>query len=95
VRPAISIDALADFAAYIRTRPSAIVATNPYALLFLAGFASFASARTLIVTYHSTRLWAKVAADVIYRLLWTADCSVFVARKRGTGCVAGVSRRTK
>jgi len=79
--------ALADFSAYIsRVRPSAIVAANPYALMY-----SFLASRLsrlrvpLVVTYHSTRLLrAKEQLQMmIYRLLfWTSDCLVFVCEKQ-------------
>jgi glycosyltransferase involved in cell wall biosynthesis len=79
--------ALADFAAHIvRTRPSAIVAANPYALMYSSLALRLSRLRVpLIVTYHSTRLlgakeWLQM---VIYRLFfWMADCSVFVCEKQ-------------
>jgi glycosyltransferase involved in cell wall biosynthesis len=79
--------ALVDFAAHIsRVRPSAIVAANPYALMY-----SFLASRLsrlrvpLVVTYHSTRLLgAKEQLQMmIYRLLfWIADCLVFVCERQ-------------
>lgn len=79
--------ALADFAAYIsRIRPSAIVAANPYALMYSALALRFSRLRApLIVTYHSTRLLrAKEQLQMmIYRLFfWTSDCSVFVCERQ-------------
>jgi glycosyltransferase involved in cell wall biosynthesis len=79
--------ALADFAEYIsRVRPSAIVAANPYALMY-----SFLASRLsrlrvpLVVTYHSTRLLGpkEQLQMMIYRLLfWISDCLVFVCERQ-------------
>src|SRR5438552_4045896 len=78
--------ALADFAAHIsRIRPSAIVAANPYALMYSSLALSLSRLRVpLIVTYHSTRLLgAKERLQMmLYRLFfWMADCLVFVCEK--------------
>ncbi len=79
--------ALADFAAYIsHVRPSAIVAANPYALMYSSLALRLSRLRVpLIVTYHSTRLLgAKEQLQMmIYRLFfWTSDCLVFVCEKQ-------------
>jgi glycosyltransferase involved in cell wall biosynthesis len=79
--------ALADFAAHIsRIRPSAIVAANPYALMYSSLALRLARLRApLIVTFHSTRLLgAKEQLQMmIYRLFfWTSDCLVFVCEKQ-------------
>ena len=79
--------ALADFAAHIsRIRPSAIVAANPYALMYSSLALSLSRLRVpLIVTYHSTRLLgAKERLQMmLYRLFfWMADCLVFVCEKQ-------------
>ncbi|MEO8163896.1 MAG: glycosyltransferase family 4 protein [Betaproteobacteria bacterium] len=75
--------AITDFAAHLaRVRPSAIIAANPYALMY----SSLALRRTglripLLVTFHSTLMpnfkeWAQM---FYYRpLFWAADCLVFV-----------------
>jgi glycosyltransferase involved in cell wall biosynthesis len=79
--------ALADFADHIsRIRPSAIVAANPYALMYSSVALSLSRLRVpLIVTYHSTRLLgAKEQLQMmIYRLFfWMTDCSVFVCERQ-------------
>ncbi len=79
--------ALADFAAYIsRVKPSAIVAANPYALMYSSLASRLSRPRVpLVVTYHSTRLLgAKEQLQMmIYRLLfWISDCLVFVCEKQ-------------
>ncbi len=79
--------ALADFAAHIsRIRPSAIVAANPYALMYSSLALRLARMRApLVVTFHSTRLLgAKEQLQMmIYRLFfWTSDCLVFVCEKQ-------------
>ncbi len=79
--------ALADFAAYIsHVRPSAIVAANPYALMYSSLALRLSRLRVpLIVTYHSTRLLgAKEQLQMmIYRLFfWISDCLVFVCERQ-------------
>lgn len=79
--------ALADFAAYIsRVRPAAIVAANPYALMYSSLALGLSRLRVrLVVTYHSTRLLgAKEQLQMmLYRLFfWTTDCSVFVCERQ-------------
>ena len=79
--------ALAEFAAYISSvRPSAIVAANPYALMYCSLALRLSRLRApLIVTYHSTRLLgAKEQLQMmIYRLFfWISDCVVFVCEKQ-------------
>src|SRR5258707_260306 len=79
--------ALADFADHIfRIRPSAIVAANPYALMYSSLALNLSRLRVpLIVTYHSTRLLgAKEQLQMmIYRLFfWMTDCSVFVCERQ-------------
>src|SRR5258705_9997778 len=79
--------ALADFAAHISSiRPSAIVAANPYALMYSSLALRLSRLRVpLIVTYHSTRLLGlkEQLQMMIYRLFfWMADCSVFVCKRQ-------------
>jgi len=79
--------ALADFAEHIsRIRPSAIVAANPYALMYSSLALRLSRQRVpLIATYHSSRfLGAKERVQMmIYRLFfWMADCAVFVCEKQ-------------
>jgi len=79
--------ALADFAAYIsRVRPAAIVAANPYALMYSSLALGLSRLRVrLVVTYHSTRLLgAKEQLQMmLYRLFfWMTDCSVFVCERQ-------------
>jgi glycosyltransferase involved in cell wall biosynthesis len=79
--------ALADFAEHIfLTRPSAIVAANPYALMYSALALRLSRLRVpVVVTFHSTRLLgAKEQLQMaVYRwFFWTADCSVFVCEKQ-------------
>jgi glycosyltransferase involved in cell wall biosynthesis len=79
--------ALDDFAAYIsRVRPSAIVAANPYSLMYSSLALRLSRLRVpLIVTYHTTRLLgAKEQLQMmVYRLLfWISDCLVFVCEKQ-------------
>ncbi|MGB5082014.1 MAG: glycosyltransferase, partial [Burkholderiales bacterium] len=81
------LNAVRDFAAHVsRVRPSAIVAANPYALMY-----SYLAARlsrlpmALVVTFHTNRLLgAKEQLQmVLYRFLfWAADCSVFVCERQ-------------
>jgi glycosyltransferase involved in cell wall biosynthesis len=77
--------ALTDFAAHIsRIRPSAVVAANPYALMYswLALRRSGARA-SLAVTFHTTllpsvKLWLQM---LYYRpFFWLADCLVFICK---------------
>src|SRR5712671_360807 len=79
--------ALSDFAAHIsHVRPSAIVAANPYALMYSSLALRLSRLRVpLIVTYHSTRLLGlkEQLQMMIYRLFfWMADCSVFVCKRQ-------------
>jgi glycosyltransferase involved in cell wall biosynthesis len=79
--------ALRRFAEHLgRIEPAAIVAANPYALMYAALAMRLARRRVpLIVTYHSTRLLGlkehlQMAA---YRpLFWGADCAVFVCQSQ-------------
>ncbi len=79
--------ALQRFATHLRNlEPAAIVAANPYALMYAAGAMRLAGRRVpLIVTFHSTRLLGlkehlQMAA---YRpLFWGADCAVFVCESQ-------------
>jgi glycosyltransferase involved in cell wall biosynthesis len=75
--------AVADLAVQLRRlQPSAIVAANPYALLYCWLALRIARLRVpLVVTYHSTRLLTvkECLQMAVYRpLLWTAECLVFV-----------------
>jgi glycosyltransferase involved in cell wall biosynthesis len=84
--------ALADFARHIgRLRPDAVVAANPYPLLYARLALRRARQRVpLVVTYHSTKLLGLKARlqMLAYRpLLWGADCAVFVARAQRRYCL--------
>ena len=75
--------ALQRFAAHLgHIEPAAIVAANPYALMYAALAMRLARQRVpMIVTFHSTRLlgWKEQLQMAAYRLLfWSADCTVFV-----------------
>ena len=75
--------ALQRFAAHLgHIEPAAIVAANPYALMYAALAMRLAHRRVpMIVTFHSTRLlgWKEQLQMAAYRLLfWSADCTVFV-----------------
>ena len=76
--------ALAEFAALVRrVAPDAIVAANPYALMYsrLALAAARSDAR-LVVTYHSTVLSGikeRLMMAAYRPLFWSADCTVFVS----------------
>ena len=79
--------ALARFASHIsRIQPSAIVAANPYALMYAALAMRLSRRRVpLIVTFHSTRLLGlkEQLQMAAYRLLfWGADCAVFVCENQ-------------
>src|SRR5439155_19153222 len=79
--------ALDDFAAYIsRVRPSAIVAANPYSLMYSSLALRLSRLRVpLIVTYHTTRPLAvkEQLQMMVYRLFfWISDCLVFVCEKQ-------------
>jgi glycosyltransferase involved in cell wall biosynthesis len=75
--------ALADFAAHIsRIRPSVVVATNAYALMYSSLALRYSGVRApLAVTFHTTLLpnakqWLQM---LYYRLFfWAADCLVFI-----------------
>ena len=69
-----------------RIQPSAIIAANPYALMY-ASLAMRLSRRRapLVVTFHSTRLLGlkEQLQMAAYRpLFWGADCAVFVCEKQ-------------
>jgi len=94
--------ALRRFAAHLgRIEPAAIVAANPYALLYAALAMRLAHRRVpMIVTFHSSRLlgWKEQLQMAAYRLLfWGADCTVFVCEsQRGYWRARGVfSRRSE
>jgi glycosyltransferase involved in cell wall biosynthesis len=80
--------ALADLAALIANlQPTAIVATNPYPLLYATIARRLARVRTaMVVTHHSTEVGGPLAfvESLLYRpLFWMADCAIFVCdRKR-------------
>lgn len=84
--------AVADFAAHIyRVRPSAIVAANPYALLYSTLALRMSGVRaTLVATYHSTRLFGLKEKIMMlgYRpLFWAADCTIFVSAAQSRYCM--------
>jgi glycosyltransferase involved in cell wall biosynthesis len=75
------------FAAHLgRIEPAAIVAANPYALMYAALAMRLARRRVpLIVTFHSTRLLGlkEQLQMAAYRpLFWGADCAVFVCESQ-------------
>ena len=79
----LDLRAVADFAAHVaRIEPSAIVAANPYALLYSRLALRRSGARALLaVTFHTTVLpSAKEWLQMLYYrpLFWSADCLVFV-----------------
>lgn len=79
--------ALADFAAHIaRVRPSAVIAANPYPLMYAALALRLARVPArLMVSYHSNRLLGtkEHCQMAIYRVFfWTADCTVFVCDRQ-------------
>ncbi len=79
--------AVADLAAHLkRLEPSAIVATNPYALMYATFAKRLAGASApLAVTFHSSQLLnAKEHAQMLfYRgCFWLADLAVFVCEKQ-------------
>ena len=79
--------ALADFAAYIsRVKPSAVVAANPYALMYSSLALRRSDVRaSLAVTFHTTLLLnAKERLQMLYYrpFFWTADCLVFVCERQ-------------
>jgi len=83
----LDMHALADFAAHIsRIKPSAIVAANPYALMYSSLALRLSRVRApLVVTFHTTRLFgAKEHAKMIIDRLffWSADRLVFVCEKQ-------------
>jgi glycosyltransferase involved in cell wall biosynthesis len=79
--------ALADFATHIsRIGPSAIVAANPYALMYSSLALRRSGVRApLVATFHTTRLLsAKERLQMLYYrpFFWTADRLVFVCEKQ-------------
>ncbi|HEU4646157.1 MAG TPA: glycosyltransferase family 4 protein [Burkholderiales bacterium] len=79
--------ALQRFATHLgHLEPAAIVAANPYALMYAAWAMRLARRRVpLIVTYHSTRLLGlkEQLQMAAYRpLFWGADCAVFVCESQ-------------
>ena len=86
------VRAVGDFARHLsRLRPAAVVAANPYALLYASLALRQARLRApLVVTYHSTRLLgAKERLQMLaYRaLFWAADCTVFVSERQRRYCL--------
>lgn len=83
----LDLRAVADFAAQLsRVQPSAIVAANPYALMYSWLALRLARLRApLVVTYHSNRLLGvkERLQMMLYRLFFrNADCSVFVCHRQ-------------
>jgi glycosyltransferase involved in cell wall biosynthesis len=66
--------------------PDAIVAANPYALLYASVALRMARRRApLVVTFHSNRLldWKEHLQMLAYRpLFWGADCAIFVCGRQ-------------
>lgn len=74
-----------------RMRPTAVVAANPYALLYASLARALSGARApLVIIYHSTR-WPglKQQAQLLaYRpCMWAADCTVFVCEYQRRYCM--------
>jgi glycosyltransferase involved in cell wall biosynthesis len=84
--------AVSDFAALAaRVEPVAIIAANPYALMYatLAARKAGVPAR-LVCTYHSTRLPGikEPLMTVGYLpLFWAADCTIFVSAMQSRYCM--------
>jgi len=81
------VAALRRFARHIgRVGPDAIVAANPYALMYAALALRLSRQRAaLAVTFHSSRLLGvkEQLQMLAYRLLfWSADCAVFVCENQ-------------
>ncbi len=79
--------AVGEFATHIsRLKPSAVVAANPYSLMYSRVALRLAHQRVpLIVTYHSMRLLnAKERLQMMWYLplFWSADCLVFVSERQ-------------
>jgi glycosyltransferase involved in cell wall biosynthesis len=96
------IPALRTFSEHLReVRPEAVVATNPYALMYAWLALRLARLRRpLVVTYHSTRLLGikEQLQMLLYRLFfWNADCTVFVCEAQKRHCLrrAVLSRRNE
>lgn len=84
--------AVVEFAAHIdRIQPAAIVAANPYPLMYAWLALRLARSRArLVVSYHSTTLpnLKERLQTVLYRLFfWTAHCAIFVAERQERHCV--------
>lgn len=84
-----AIDRLAG--ALRRQRPGAIVAANPYALMYAARARALARVRVpLVITYHSTRSpgLREQAKLLAYRLyMWAAERTVFVCEYQRRYCL--------
>lgn len=83
----LDLPALGRFASHIsRIQPSAIVAANPYALMYTSLAMRLARRRVpLVVTFHSSRLLGlkEQLQMAAYRpLFWGADCAVFVCENQ-------------
>jgi len=79
--------ALADLAALIANlRPNAIVAANPYPLLYAMFARRLARTRaTMVVTYHSAKVNGprEFLQRLLYRpLFWMTDCAIFVCDRQ-------------
>jgi glycosyltransferase involved in cell wall biosynthesis len=77
--------------AFARHRPSAVVAANPYALMYASLARAFARVRVpLIVVYHSTRWpgFKEQAKLLAYRpCMWAAERAVFVCEYQRRYCL--------
>jgi len=81
------VSAVRRFARHLlRIEPSAIVAANPYALMYAALAMRLSRRRVpLVVTFHSSRLLGlkEQLQMAAYRpLFWSADCAVFVCESQ-------------
>ena len=88
----LDLRALSRLAARVaRMRPTAVVAANPYALMYASLALALSGVRApRVLTYHSTR-WPglKQQAQLLaYRpCIWAADCTVFVCEYQRRYCM--------
>lgn len=84
--------ALSAFIAHLsRVRPSAVVAANPYALMYSwLALRRLRLPAVLVLIYHSTRvIGLKEHLKLLYYrlLVWSADCTVFVCESQKRYCM--------
>ena len=87
----LDLAAMRRFAAHLASiRPAALIAANPYALMYATLARRLSRLRPrVVVTYHSTR-WPGLkeqAKLLAYRpFMWSADCAVFVCQYQRHYC---------